>query len=297
MFFEKIVHPEDREAARVGVSADEAGQPFQREYRIIRPDGAVRWIRGRGFPVRSTTGELSHYAGVALDITDRKLAEERIKNTEEKLRALSARIQGVREEERAYIAREIHDDLGQRLTGLKLEAAWFFRHLNPDQSELKEKAKELQETLDQTIKTVRRISTELRPRLLDDFGLIAALEWQSREFSEKTDISIRFQSIVPDLDLKEDISIAVFRIFQEALTNVVRHSGATCVEASLDTDSEGLVFMVRDNGRGISEEEIARTRSLGLVSMRERAMIFGGTFDIKGKKGQGTVLTLRVPIT
>jgi PAS domain S-box-containing protein len=235
--------------------------------------------------------------GIVHDITEQKLVEEALKRSRERLRALSARIQSVREEERTNISREIHDDLGQQLTGLKLDLGWMMRHLKPDQAALKEKAQAMGGLIDQTVRTVRRISTELRPRILDDFGLVAALEWQAEEFTKKTGISCLFQSPGRQPKLKPDLSIAVFRIFQETLTNVVRHSGATKVEASLKKDAKDLVLTIRDNGQGISDEEIVRSKSLGLVGMRERALIFGGTIEIKGKKGKGTTVILRLPFS
>jgi PAS domain S-box-containing protein len=234
--------------------------------------------------------------GFALDITDRKRAENALSKSEKRLRALSGRIQSVREEERVNIAREIHDDLGQQLTGLKLDLGWLLLRLKPDQSELKEKAKTMGQLIDQTVQTIRRISTELRPRILDDFGLIAALEWQAQEFTKKTGIPCRFRSSILKLNLKADPSIAVFRIFQEALTNVARHSQATHVEVSLNKTVQGLTLSIQDNGQGISDREIARSKSLGLLGMRERSLIFGGTFDIKGQKGKGTTVILRLPI-
>jgi signal transduction histidine kinase len=178
-----------------------------------------------------------------------------------------------------------------------MDLSWFLRHPNPKQSELKEKAQAMGQLIDQTVQTVRRISSELRPRILDDFGLVAALEWQAEEFAKKSGITCLFRTTGGALDLKPDLSIAVFRIFQEALTNVARHSRATKVEASIKKDAKGLVLMVRDNGRGIPEEEVVRSKSLGLVGMRERALILGGTVEIKGKKGKGTTVILRLPIT
>ncbi len=270
---------------------------FGIEEHFQKASGESGWNLTDKMVYRDKDGNIAGTIGFALDITARKQAEEALKKSKEKLRALSARIQSVREEERENISREIHDDLGQRLTGLKMDLAWLLRNLKPDQSELKEKAKTMSQLIDQTVGTIRRISTELRPRILDDFGLVAALEWQALEFANKTGIPCHFRSTVRKLDLTADLSIAVFRIFQEALTNVARHSQATRVEASLKKDAQGLFLTIRDNGRGISEKEITRSQSLGLVGMRERALIFGGLVTIQGRKGKGTSVILRLPAT
>jgi PAS domain S-box-containing protein len=230
------------------------------------------------------------------DINDRKQSEKALKRSQDRLRALSARLQTVREEERASMAREIHDDLGQLLTGLKMDLSWFLRHPQPDTQTLRGKVLAMVQLVDQTVQTVRRISTELRPRILDDFGLVAALEWQAEEFAKKAEIPCTFRSNIRQLELEPDRSIAVFRIFQEALTNIVRHSRATKVGVSFKKNGNSLLLTIQDNGRGISSEEITNHHSLGLVGMRERALIFGGTVEIQGKNGKGTKIILRLPI-
>jgi PAS domain S-box-containing protein len=235
--------------------------------------------------------------GIVNDVTEQKHTKQVLEGSKERLRALSARLQTVREEERASIAREIHDNLGQLLTGLKMDLSWFLRNPQPDTKTMNEKVKAMGQLVDQTVQTVRRISTELRPRILDDFGLLAALEWQAEEFSKKTGIPCLFRSPIRKIDLEPDRSIAVFRIFQETLTNVARHAEATKVEASLKKNAKGLVLTVRDNGRGISGEEVSNHQSLGLVGMRERALIFGGTVEFQGKNGKGTTVVLSLPIT
>ncbi len=293
-----LIHTEDRERAlQANLDCIEGRrETFEVEYRMKAKNGEWHWILGRGkCMARDDQGRALRLVGTHVDVTGPKQAEEGLKKSQEKLRALSAHIQSVREEERANISREIHDDLGQRLTGLKMDLGWLLRHLNPNQPELKKKIQALGQSIDQTVQTVRRISSELRPRILDDFGLVAALEWQAQEFAAKTGITCRFRSTLKKLDLKPDLSIAVFRIFQEALTNVVRHAQATRLETSLIKKGRDLVLTIRDNGRGISPEEIAHTHSLGLVGMRERALIFGGAVAIEGKKGKGTSIILRLP--
>jgi PAS domain S-box-containing protein len=286
------VHNEDR--APFAAALKEKGQALGLEIQFRHKNGTIRkaLLSARALDLE---GEPCHVA-IIRDITEQKNAQKTLRESQERLRALSAHLQTVREEERSNISREIHDDLGQLLTGLKMDLSWILRHSNRDPAELQEKAKAMGQVIDQTVHTVRRISTELRPRILDDFGLVAALEWQAEEFSKKTGIACRFGVKGRSLALKPDLSIAVFRIFQEALTNVARHSGATRVEASVQKKAGDLLLRVRDNGRGISEDEALRSKSLGLVGMRERALLFGGAVSIEGKKGKGTTVILRLPI-
>lgn len=221
--------------------------------------------------------------------------EKELRKCQKESRALSARLQSVREEERAKIAREIHDDLGQALTGLKMESAWVMKNLRPDQTALKDKLQAMGKHIDHTIRSVRRLSTALRPRILDDFGLVAALEWQARDFENMTGIRCRFRSSLQRPDPDPDRSLAVFRVFQEALTNVARHSGAKRVVSALSEGKKGLRLTIRDNGRGISEEDLSGSNSLGLAGMRERAILFGGELFIRGTPGKGTTVILKTP--
>ncbi len=273
----------------------QTGNPLNVENKIVFGTREV-WINTWLVPFQKKKNRIQSILGISRDITERKMAEEELQNSQRKLRALSARLQSVREEERAKIAREIHDDLGQALTVLKLDSAWVEKNLLPDQTALRDKLQAMEKRIDQTVRSVRRLSTELRPRILDDFGLVAALEWQTREFEKKTGIRCRFRSSLQKLDLDPDRSVAVFRIFQETLTNVVRHSEATRVEAALSEEKKWLRLTIRDNGRGISEEEISRSKSLGLVGMRERAILFGGELTIEGNPGKGTTVTLKIPV-
>ncbi|HSO71152.1 MAG TPA: PAS domain-containing protein, partial [Thermodesulfobacteriota bacterium] len=270
------------------------GHPLNVENIILFGSREV-WINTWLVPFQQEKNRVQSVLGISRDITERKKVEEELRNSQKELRALSARLQSVREEERGKIAREIHDDLGQALTGLKMDSAWVMKNLRPDQTALKDKLQAMGRLIDHTVRSVRRLSTELRPRILDDFGLVAALEWQAQEFEKKTGIRCRFRSSLQKLDLDPDRSVAVFRIFQEALTNVARHSGAQKVESTLSKEKKGLRLILRDNGRGISEEEISRTKSLGLVGMRERAILFGGKLTIQGTPGKGTAVILNIP--
>jgi signal transduction histidine kinase len=224
-------------------------------------------------------------------------AEEQLRESHKRLRALSTYLQNVREEERTRIAREVHDGLGQALTGCKLDVSWIAGKLSRDQKRLLEKTRALAAHIDSTIQTVRRIATELRPGILDHLGLAAALEWQANEFQTRTGIKCEVHSDIGDLTLDADMNTAFFRIFQETLTNIIRHAGATQVMVHLKEEDGRVIMEVRDNGRGISKAEISNTKSMGLLNMRERAGLLGGDFKIRSvPRGKGTVVSVSIPL-
>jgi len=234
------------------------------------------------------------------DITDRTQAEAALRNSEERLRALSARLQDVREEEGKRISRAIHDELGGALTGLRWDLEGISENLagSPNglnAQDIRQKIPPMLDLIESTINTVRRISSDLRPPFLDDLGLIAAVEWHLQQFQARTGIVGDFETTLEKWDLDPDRATAVFRIFQEILTNVLRHSEATHVHVEVLSDSEMVVLNVRDNGRGITETDKTNPRSLGLLGMRERALFFGGEVVITGAPGQGTNVSVRVP--
>ena len=234
--------------------------------------------------------------GVTRDITEHKRVEEQLRNSHKQFRALSAHLQSVREEERAMIAREIHDELGQALTGLKMDLSWLSSKLPEDQKSLLGKTKSMLGLIDTTIQSVRKISTKLRPGVLDDLGLIAAIEWQVQEFQTRTGIRCKFIAPKEDLTLDKDRSTAVFRIFQETLTNVARHSNANRVKITLKKSNNYLALEVQDNGKGIEESKVCDSKSLGLLGMRERAYYFGGEVKFEGTQGKGTKVTVLIPL-
>jgi len=229
-------------------------------------------------------------------ITEHKRAEEELRSSREQLRNLSAHLQSVREEERTLIAREIHDELGQALTALKMDLSWLGNRLPKDEKSLLEKAKSMSELIDMTIQTVKRISAELRPGLLDDLGLAVAIEWQAEEFQNRTGIKCEITLAPKDIILDQDRSTAIFRIFQETLTNVARHANATRVKVSLKEDKGKLVLKVRDNGIGITQEQISAPKSFGLIGMQERAHFWGGKVKISGIRNKGTTVTVSIPL-
>lgn len=230
---------------------------------------------------------------------ERRQVEQQVKESHEQMRRLAAHLQRIREEERKRISREIHDELGQRLTSFKFELKLLADDLRTgplDPSGLAQRTDSIRQMVDQTVKAVRRIATDLRPGILDELGLAAAIEWQAQEFQTRTQIVCNLEAIVEDASIDNERATAVFRIFQETLTNIARHSGATEVRISLEKQNGFLVLEVQDNGCGIAEKELRHSRSLGMLGMRERAQIFGGEFVVKSEAGQGAIVTLRMPL-
>jgi len=230
------------------------------------------------------------------EIAERERVEEQLKISLDQLRALAGRLQSVREEERTLIAREIHDELGQACTAIKMDLALIGRKTTKTQSQLRAKVKSATQVMDNMIVTLRKIASELRPRALDDLGLTAALEWQAQEFESRTGIHCRV--ILPQelIALDSERSTAIFRIFQESLTNVARHAHATRVEARLEREADQLLFQVHDNGRGFDPEEAKAQMSLGLVGMQERALLLNGELKVEGVPGAGTTIALRIAL-
>jgi signal transduction histidine kinase len=221
------------------------------------------------------------------------MKSERLRESEDKLRRLAAHLISVREEERAHIAREIHDELGQVLTGIKMEVGWLAKRLK--EPALLEKTDSMSKLIDSTVQTVRKIATGLRPEMLDDMGLIAAVGWQAKDFQKRTGIRCRTK-LPPETKLDLDISTTAFRIFQEILTNVARHSRATRVDIELELTDEHLKLQVVDNGVGIADADLNGRKSLGLLGMQERALLFGGDVSISGVPGHGTRVSVSIPI-
>lgn len=226
----------------------------------------------------------------------RKRAEEELRKSREQLRNLSGYLQSSREQERTSIAREIHDELGQNLTALKMDLSWLEKKLNQDHKSMISKTQSMSILVDKTIQTVKRISTTLRPSILDDFGILAAIEWQAEDFQTRTGIASEVVTDTMDAVFAEELSTAIFRIFQESLTNVSRHAGATKVLVSFKEEEDTLRLTIEDNGRGIKEDEIVNSRSFGIIGIRERVHILGGEVEIRGIPNKGTTVKVNIPL-
>jgi len=250
--------------------------------------------------MRDESGRPRRAFGTVQDVTELRRTEERLKETSEQLRALTARLQSVREEEGIRIAREIHDELGSALTSLRWDLEMVKETLltpgSVQISNLSAKIAAMLELTDTTITIVRRIASDLRPSVLDVLGLKEAIAWQAEQFRDRTGIAVQCELPRNDVDLGPEQSAAVFRIFREALTNILRHAGATKVDVTMAEEAGAVILRIRDNGRGIREDEKSARLSIGLWGMRERAHLIGGEIDVAGVEGEGTTVTVTLPI-
>src|SRR4029079_14772133 len=239
-----------------------------------RLDGSPMRIEGDYMVIYDESGRIAGHFGIQRDVTDKYKENEQIRVSREQLRALASRLQRVREEERTEVAREIHDELGQALTGLKLDIAWMKNRL-PRDHEMMDQCVSVIQRIDQTLNAVRRIATALRPSVLDQLGLAAAVEWQGQEFRTRTGIDVATEVSTDTAAIPDDIGSSAFRILQESLTNVARHSKATQVTIRLEQTPSLLTLVVSDNGVGVAPKYLDGTKSLGIVGMRERALACG----------------------
>ncbi|MEK6768499.1 MAG: PAS domain S-box protein [Gemmatimonadota bacterium] len=265
------------------------------EVRARRRDGTVRDCLGSGSARRTADGTVIGYQGIAHDITGRKKAEDVVRTSRDRLRALAVELHKVREEERTAVAREIHDEFGQALTGLKMDLTWLVDRCASGPTEVPERLGAMLELVDRSVDAVRRLAAHLRPAVLDDLGIAAAIEWLAEDLSKHSGIECHCEVPAQEPPLGTDRATAVFRIAQEALTNVARHSGARQVEIAFTATDEGVGLEVRDDGKGITEDQVASVRSIGLIGMRERAGSLGGRVYVRPGVERGTIVTLELP--
>lgn len=289
----KLRPAEDEDKLKRYTNRNFRGIHYAGVWRHQKKEGAIIYV--------DITTYDTHYEGRAvrlvlgIDVTEQHLAEERLKQSYESIRELTDHLHNVREEERLHIAREIHDELGQLLTVLKMDVAWLNKKLSPDPGQIKDKITDLLLLIDTTVKTVRRIASELRPSLLDDLGLLAALEWHFDEFQKRSGIDGSCELPDQEIPLPDSLKIGLFRIFQESLTNVARHSGAKNVEVELQKNENRLILTIKDDGIGFDTGDNKR-KTLGLIGMRERAEVMGGEYCIEGEPGRGTTVRVSVPL-
>ena len=257
------------------------------------PNASVKWIAIKAGP--RNAGHAIVWDGIATEITAAKIAEQRIRASEAEFRKLSAHVETVKEKERARIAREIHDDLGGTLTAIKIDLMSLANRLPPRAAALKSKVAGVDRLVDLAIQSSVRIAADLRPGALD-CGIVAAIQWQARDFSRRTGIRCTVHAKDDDISLPGQASVAVFRIFQEALTNVSKHSRAATVDIYLERTANWLTLQVHDNGRGIAEADRHKPSSFGIRGMLERGRDLGGQVEISTVEGMGTTVSMRVPL-
>jgi len=294
--FLTAVHPDDRDRVNEAtMSALSNGTRYSIDHRILLPGGDERFVHEEGevfFDGENTV----RMSGMVQDITERVESQKMIQHSHEQLRALVEHMHSVREEEQKRIARDIHDDLGQLLTAMNINISSIEDMLADDQQEMHAKVQEASIFVSTAINKVQEVAAGLRPMLLDDLGIIAAISWQINRFQERTGLRSSFVSGSDEMGLSDHVATEIFRICQEALTNVARHAEATEVKVSL-TDSGGRgTLKVEDNGRGVCEQEINDARSIGFVGIRERPHSIKGRVEICGRPGEGTSIIIDFPI-
>lgn len=296
--WKKRIHPEDYDSVMAALDDHLKGESplFQVEYRMHHKDGNYLWILTRGASFRDTKKKSYRMAGSHTDISEKKQAEEKLLASHESLRNLSLHLESLMEKERKNISREIHDEVGQLLTALKFDVSWLANRLPADKPALAEKTRSMADLIDVTVETVQRIATELRPRLLYDLGLATAMEWHADEFRNRTGIACNLVLGIDESKLDPARSTALYKIYKEALTNVMRHAGASRVDVSLKKRKKGIMLQIKDNGRGIRESEINDPKSVGLIGINERAHLWGGEVHISGVADEGTLLTVIIPM-
>jgi signal transduction histidine kinase len=264
------------------------------DFRILLPDGAVRHIHSLGHPVVNQAGVVE-FSGKSRDVTERKLAEDALQRSLEQVRALAAKVESVREEERTRLARQIHDDLGQAWTGIKMDLSSLVYRPPASLQERARRSRAILDMIDGVVESVRKIATELRPAILDDLGLAAAVEWAAGEFAARTGMKCALDLPPADLAIDSETATALFRILQEALTNIARHAEATEFSVRLAESDGGLCLEVRDNGKGFHEARLAHGWPPGILGMRERALLLGGRLTIRSSPGEGATVTVWIP--
>jgi two-component system, NarL family, sensor histidine kinase UhpB len=297
MLFTEFTHPDDCDLDMGLYRELIAGKldKYEIEKRYLRKNGQVVWGLLNVSLIRDSSGTPKYAVGMVEDITVRRRATEELRRSFEQLRALAGRLQTVREEERKRVAREIHDELGQALTAIKIDLSSLIRDAATGEDQFQSKAQSITRLVDDTIQSVRRIAAELRPGLLDDLGLVAAVEWAAEEFEARTGTKCHLDLPQDDLVIDPEHATAIFRILQETLTNVARHAKASQVNVRLAREDGDLCLEVSDNGVGITDEQLSAGRSLGILGMRERAMLLGGKLIIRGVSPGGTTVTVRIP--
>ncbi|MGD0278220.1 MAG: PAS domain S-box protein [Smithella sp.] len=293
-----MIYRSEEDADKIGdifYSTLEHQRTYETEFPCLRKDGEEIICRMKA----SRIGEKLREKRIVVtyeDITAEKKAQEDLKRSRQELRNLSVHLQSVREEESTRVARKIHDELGQSLTALQMDLSWLINRLPAGNKSIREKTQNMSGLVDATIESVHNITTELRPSLLDDLGLAAAIEWQAADFQKRSGIRCQAHIGCGDSVINKEQATAIFRIFQETLTNIARHARATLCKVSLTENENELRLEVTDNGIGITQWQIDDTQSFGMIGMRERAHLWGGTVHVRNVKPSGTMVKVLIPL-
>jgi len=297
---QRILHPpEDTEGGYSRTFKKHLEDPHGKslETRVVTKDGETRDVSIKVNEMH--IGGRTVFQGIFRDVTERRQAEDALHQSAADLRALAGHLQDVREEERATLARELHDNFGQNLTGLQIDLAWLDRHLqsaNPgDLATAQDRIAAMVPLVERLSEMTQTISASLRPGVLDELGLVAAIEWHASDFETRTGLPCAVSLPANDIELDQNIALALFRIMQEVLTNVIRHAQATRAEIRLHTVGSELELEIQDNGQGFAPDSISGPKALGVLGMRERAAAFGGTVDLLSEPGRGTTVRVRMP--
>jgi PAS domain S-box-containing protein len=291
------IHPDDRQAVQEAVTnAFFERKPYSVVHRIIPSGGGEKTVQEQGEIIFDQNGIPLRMVGTIQDVTEQKKTEEQLLSSQEQLRNLFAHLQTVREKEREKIAREIHDEFGTMLTALKIDISWLEKKMARAHPNTVERLHKDLELLSSAIKTVQRISSELRPGILDHLGLAAATEWQVKEFATRMGIKWHVDIDIENADIYREFSISVFRILQESLTNIARHASASSVRVTLQKRDDDLYMEITDDGKGISDDQLVNPQSFGLIGIRERVEHMGGEAEIGRAPQGGTTVSIKIPI-
>lgn len=247
-------------------------------------------------PLKDLDGNITHFVSSGRDITDRIHTQKELEDSREQLRKLAVHLQNIREEERTSLAREIHDELGQLLTAMKMDIDSLMESIPSDQKALLEKTNSIDDMISLSLSTVRKISSDLRPAILDHLGLMPAIKWQIEEFKKRTNINCKLILPKKEISIDNERSTSVYRLLQEALTNITRHSNASKVKVRIAQKDNMVILEVSDNGRGITREQKSNESTYGLLGMRERVSQWNGSMAIESSQGKGTSLIAKIPL-
>jgi PAS domain S-box-containing protein len=266
------------------------------ELTLRKKDGSRVYVIGNISLVENNETGVHTFEGIIIDITERKTAEEDLKEVNRELHDLSCHLQHIREEERKEIARDIHDELGQQLTGLKMDVYSLDKQIKSEDPGIRRRFSDILRLIETTVNSVRKIATHLRPGILDDLGLVAALQWQSHEAQIRFGITINFISDLAEIDAPAGIVTGLFRIYQEALTNAARHADAQVIESSLRMVNDRIILEIKDDGKGFDINALGKSRSFGLLGIKERVFVMEAQYEFVSEPGKGTSLSVSVPI-